>query len=585
MLRDEVLAICWIAMVASWLAGCDLDMEPAEVAHGTAGPAAVLLEIDGRVPQFPDPSGFLSGFAKSQHELEKLFERAASDIQVQEVVVHFGAPEVSWARAGEIGDAIARLSATGKPVTCHLESADNLTYWAAAKGCPRLLLAPAGSIDLVGLSLDAVYLREMLDSLGITAEMMHVGRYKDAAETLTRNEMSPEARQAAESILDELDKHFVAGVAKGRGVPEAEAKRLVTGGPYGPDAALAAGLVDGVTTLGRYLDTIRDERGCRIEDEYGKEPPKPFSFGDLLELLGGGAQPSVEPRPPRIALIPAVGPVMGGGSDEDFLGGMETVRDIELVMDLAAAARDDSIRAVVIRVDSPGGSALASDNIWDAVRAVAARKPVVASLGDVAASGGYYIASAATEVFASPTTLTGSIGVVGGKIVLTDAMGKIGVHTETLQRGERAAIASPFRLFSEEERGVVNDLMREAYDLFVDRVVEGRGIDRAAVLSAAEGRVWTGSQAAQMGLVTKAGTLHDAIERARELASLPGGPVQIHPEPKNLMEIIGEALGDPGMGAVSVARRFPAGARALALASLLGSNRVVAFEPTVIEIR
>jgi protease-4 len=264
---------------------------------------------------------------------------------------------------------------------------------------------------------------------------------------------------------------------------------------------------------------------------------------------------------------------------------MEVVHDLELVGALADAARDPSVKAVVLRVDSPGGSVLASDNIWEAVRSLNARKPVVVSMGDVAASGGYYIASPATEVIAAGTTLTGSIGVIGGKLVLGDTLTKIGVHTETMSRGKRATIGSPLTPFSEEERAVVEALMQDAYDLFVERIVSGRGMARDKVLAAAEGRVWTGSQALTQGLITRVGTLADAVERARALGSLPGGPVRIHPEPKSFMEILSEAFSDQGGGVLAAARRFGPGRRALALFSLLRRQHVLAFTPVFVDIR
>jgi protease-4 len=291
-----------------------------------------------------------------------------------------------------------------------------------------------------------------------------------------------------------------------------------------------------------------------------------------------------QPSPPHIALVPAVGPIVSGTRD-DLLGGMEVVYDLELVGALSDVARDDMVKAVVLRVDSPGGSALASDNVWEAVRSLAARKPVVVSMGDVAASGGYYIAAPATEVFASGTTLTGSIGVVGGKLVLGDMLTKIGVHTETMSKGKRAAIGSPLTPFSDEEREVVRALMQDSYDLFVDRVVTGRGMARDKVLAAADGRAWTGSQALSQGLLTRTGTLRQAIERARELAKLPGGPVQIHPEPKSFMELLSEAFADQGTGVLAAARRLEPGRRALALAALLRRQNVLAFTPVYVEIR
>jgi protease IV len=575
-------AVVLAAATTCFALGCGLDLGvPAEPA-APLGPAVALLEVDGPMPTFPSESLLMSS-ATSQHLLEKNLARAAADLQVQEVLVHIGAPQVSWARADEIASAIARVAAAGKPVTCHIDDVDNLGYYLAAKGCPRIVVSPAGGVELVGLSLEAVYLREMLASIGVTADILHVGRYKDAAEPLTADAMSPEAREAANSLLDDLNRLFTSGVAAGRKLDAARVQALVDGGPYGAAEAKAKGLVDDVGTLGALVSSFKDRYAGGVIDDYGKEPPKPFSLTDLLKLFGGQAEDEAKSVAPRVALIPVVGPI-DSGSGDDLFAGMDVVRDMQLVFALDKALRDDSVKAVVLRIDSPGGSALASDNIWAAVRALAAKKPVVASMGDVAASGGYYIASAASEIVAEPATLTGSVGVVGGKIVLEGALGKLGVKTETINRGSRASLASPMHPFTDDERQVMTKLMQTAYDMFVDRVAEGRKLDRKLVLAAAEGRVWTGAQARDRKLVDRLGGLSDAVARARELGKLPAGaPLDIFPKPKTFFEMIGERLSEPE--AVAGLRYVPAGRKALSLVSLFLGEKVLAFAPVLFEVR
>lgn len=550
----------------------------------TGGPRAVLFEIGGPLSSFDNPSDFLGSGTMSQHELETLLARAARDIQVQEIVLHFSAVGIGWGRGWDLSDAISRATESGKPVTCHIEAADNLTYWIAARSCPKIIVAPAGGVDLVGLSLESIYLKDMLDSLAIEADMLHIGRYKSAAETLTRNDMSPEAMEASRSILDRLNEDFVSQIAAGRKMDPAKARDVVAAGPYSAKEAKAAGLVDEIRTMGSILDELEGRYAAGVVDDYGKEPPKPITLTEIMNLLGGGAPGHKENRNPRIALIPAVGPIVEGSSGDDILSGMEVISDMDLVAALGKAGRDDSIKAVVLRIDSPGGGVLASDNIWEAVTRLARKKPVVASMGDVAASGGYYIASAATEIFASPSTLTGSIGVVGGKVVIGRTLEKIGVHTQALQTAPRATIGSPFRPFTDEERVLVTGFMQEAYDLFVDRVATSRSMPREKILSQAEGRVWTGADALKGGLVDRSGTLHDAVERARKLIGSPGLPVEVYPEPKSLMDMISEQLGQQP-SALSFAKRHPAGRHALAMAAILGSQRVVAFCPVTYEVR
>jgi protease IV len=585
--RRTVPAVLAGIVAALAAAGCDCDLGlggPSEPS-GPRGPVAVVFELDGELPQFPGPSGMLGGTSLSQQELIRRLDSAAADLQVQQVIVHLASPRLGWARAREIGDAITRVAESGKPVTCHLEAADNLTYWMAARSCPSIELAPAGGIELVGLSLEAIFVRELLEKLGIDAEVLRVGRYKDAAESLTRDAMSAASREAHASLLDRLQELLVEGIASGRDLSDERVAELIDGGPYAAARAVEVGLVDRSETFGSLLGRMRDSHAGGVVDDYGEQPPEPLSLGELLQMLGGGRPEERRPSGPRIALVPVVGPILGGGAGDELLAGMAVVRDVELVDALSEAARDDSIRAAVLRVDSPGGSALASDNIWQAVRDLNEVKPVVVSLGDVAASGGYYVASAGREIYAAEGTLTGSIGVIGGKLVVSDAMKEIGVTTETLTRGDRAALASPFRAFTAGERAALEELIRSSYDLFVDRVAAGRGLSRDEVLAAAEGRVWTGAQALDQNLVTSVGTLHDALERARELGELPGGAVEIHPPPRSLMEMLSETLGSGGSAALVAARRLPSGRQALALASLLGEHRLLAFSPLVFRVR
>jgi protease IV len=582
--RNCAVSLLLIAAAALATCACDFDLSQKAPPAAPTGPVAVLLEVDGELPSFSGAPDLFAPFAMSQHKLESLFDRAAKDILVQEVVVRFGAPQVGWARASEIADAIARLAASGKPVTCHLDAADNLTYWMAARSCPRITVAPGGGIDLVGLSLQAMFLKELLSSMGVTADMLHIGRYKDAAESLTNTEMSPESREAAESLVAALHENLVAGIASGRKKDPAAVAQLIDGGPYTPKGAVSAGLADAVATLGSQLEKLRDKYAGGVVDDYGKEPAKPFSLGELFTLFGGADEKKAAEHP-RIALVPAVGPIVsGGGGGGGLFGGMEMVDDLELSNALSQASRDASVKAIVLRIDSPGGSALASDNLYEAVRAAAKRKPVVASMGDVAASGGYYIAAGCTEVLASDATLTGSIGVVGGKIVFGDGLGKIGVRTGTVERGKRASISSPFTPFTDEERALVTAQMQEAYDLFVDRVVEGRSLPREQVLAAAEGRVWTGRQALERKLVDKLGTLDAAIERARELSGAKGVPAELYPAPKSFFEELGERLSQQD-AAFALARRTAVGRRALAMGGLLLGNRVLAFAPLSLEVR
>ncbi|MCP4196496.1 MAG: signal peptide peptidase SppA, partial [Proteobacteria bacterium] len=544
-LQKELVARVLIT-VALFIVGCGLDQEssvPGDIR--IQGPAAVFFSLDGSMSEFPTPSGIFSATQISQYRLEQLLKKATDDAQVKEVVVHFGTVQISFARAGELASALKQVTARGKQLTCHIDAANNLTYWMAATACPRILVSPAGGVEALGLSLEAVYIRDLLASLGITADVLNIGKYKDAAEPLTRNGMSPESREAATALLFELHHLFIEGIAVNRKLDPTNVQQLIDSGPHDATQAVKLGLADEVLTLDAYLDTLQDKYMAGVIDSYGKKEPKPFSIFDLIGMLSDKKEKDQQSKHPRIAIVPVIGPISSGPAEGPFPG-MEMVQDMVLNKTLREIARDDSVKAVVLRIDSPGGSALASDNIWNAVMALKAKKPVIASLGDVAASGGYYVASAATEAFASPSTITGSIGVVGGKIVLSKAAEKLGINTERISTGNRASLQSPFSPFSKDERQVLSKLMQSAYDLFVDRIAEGRNLERSKVREIAEGRVWTGSQAVKLGLIDTLGNLADSLERARVLAALPvGTKVEILPKPKNFFELLSETFSDP----------------------------------------
>ncbi len=568
------------------LVSCGFGSEDAAPSAETlSGPSAVLFYLDGEMPEFLSPGEIFTPEVQNQYDFLKTLRKAAYDLNVQEIVLHIGDPTLSLARASEIVAALKQVTAVGKPLVCHIDSVGNVGYFIAAAGCPKILVSPAGGVEALGILAEPLFFREFLASLGISADMLHVGRYKDAVEPLIRDDMSPESREAVQAMITELHRILVDGIATGRKMKPEDVQHLIDSGPFDAQESLNAGLVDEVSPLSTCLAALREKYAGGVNDEYGKPKQNPLSFGELMSIFSGGKKTKVEAKSARVALVPVVGEIASGQGNE-LMGGSENVYDMSLAHTLAKLKDDESVKAVVLRIDSPGGSALASDNIWHAVRALAAEKPVVASLGDVAASGGYYIASAATEILSIPATITGSIGVLGGKIVFSEAATKLGIHSERIQTGKRAGLGSPFTRFTDDERGAIERTMMSAYNLFVDRVVEGRNLERAKVLEVAEGRVWTGTQAVKFGLVTRMGSLDDAVNRARELAKTAAGtPVEIVPKPKNFMEMIGEAFGEPqAVAALQATKHIPAARAALSAVSLLMRERVLALSPIFVNI-
>jgi protease IV len=378
-----------------------------------------------------------------------------------------------------------------------------------ASACSRIALSPAGELNFLGLWADSLFLRGSLDKLRIEPSFLAAGRYKSAAEAWTEVEHSPAAREAVETLLDGFYAQIIGGVAAARGLAPDAVRALVDESPLSPERARAAGLVD----LVEYPDELRE----RLESETGTT-----RWVDLAEY-GRAAERRARARSRRgeIAVVFAQGTILRGAGGIDPWTGARFLGPEGVGATLAELAEDDRVRAVVLRVDSPGGSAVASDLLSRRVERLRARKPVVVSMSDVAASGGYYLAAKASRILAEPGTLTGSIGVVAGKL----ATGRferelLGATRDPLARGANAGIYSSSRPFDERERALLERRIAEIYERFLALVAEGRSLSRPAVESAAQGRVWTGEDALRFGLVDALGGLDDAVAVARELAGL-----------------------------------------------------------------
>jgi protease-4 len=387
-----------------------------------------------------------------------------------------------------------------------------------------------------------IYARTLLEKLGVEAEIIHMGRYKGAGDMFIRDDMPPEAKQSMDAILDDLQGALVEAT-KTRTAGDAEkAKALIDGGPYGSSQAMEAGLVDAVSYLRKARDEIKEAAGVETV-RHARMLPKQeqLTLGQFLGLLSGdGEKPKAGGD--RIALVFVAGNITDGESSSrgDAVSG-------PFVRAMERFEKDEHVKAVVLRINSPGGSALASDRMWEAARNLGEEKPLIASVGDMAASGGYYIASAADEILAHPNSLVGSIGVVGGKFNFAGLARDIGVSTYVLQRGKRAAWSTPVRSLSPTERQAFESLLRDTYERFIARVSEGREMEREAVLAAAEGRVMTGQDGLALGLIDEMGGLGEALLKAKTLAGLPiDAPVELWPEPTNMLDAINDLLNGNG---------------------------------------
>lgn len=499
-----------------------------------------LHEIE--IMQAPPETGggaMLDAPAPLMRDVLQALQNVRDNEHAQGLFLRIGSFDGAWARAMELADVLRGIRDAGKPVHCHVRSADDAAYALAALGCERLTMTPSGLLDVVGVGMESVYAHELLQHIGVDAEILQIGRYKGAADVLTRQSMPAPVRQQLRKVVDVLFGTLVHAMHEGRGIEPAEAESLVSSGPFTAKAARAKQLIDDV----EFDDEARAhaKEAAKVEHvEQVKLGPEPEELGlwDLLQALQDGGEDEASDTD-RIALVYVDGPIMEGERR-----GFDGVHAAPFVQRLRELADDDHVKGVVLRVSSPGGSAQASDRMWHAVRRVAKRKPVVASVGDMAASGGYYVASAATRIFAKESSLVGSIGVVGGKVVVQELASRAGVRVEGVRRGDHAAWKSLFQPFSEEERTQLASVLRSTYHRFLRRVATGRGMKEAELLPMAAGRLMTGRHALKGGLVDETGGLHLALQNAREEAGLgPDTPIQVWPPRRGLLERLTTVLG------------------------------------------
>lgn len=492
------------------------------------------VHVDDAISDSPEEGGM---FMDPTHvpplltELSADIRRAATDERVTGLYLDIESLGVGWAGTEELYDAVAAFRASGKPCAAYSDAYDNKTY-TLATACGQVYLPPGGLMVVTGFSVTAEYYAGTLEKVGAHANFEHVGDFKSAVEPYTRTGPSEPASEAMNLMLDGLYGGMVRNIARGRGVEEAVVRGWIDEAAVTPQMALDRKMIDGI----KWRDEVAEEIA-------GKERTKLRAYreADGGGLLGGKT----------ITVVHAEGAIVSGESGSPIFGG-RMIGDRTVVKQLDELREDEDVVAVVLRVNSPGGSGLASDNIWRAVeRLKAAGKPVVVSMGDYAASGGYYISAPADWIVAEPGTLTGSIGVFGGKLNLAGTWEKVGISTYTWQRGALSGIFSAYSDFSEPERARFRDFLQGFYGTFLDRVSKGRKMDPAAVEEVAKGRVWTGEQALERKLVDELGGLDTAIAKARALAEVGEEEVRIDriPKRKNFVDQLLEDLEEQDAGA------------------------------------
>lgn len=490
----------------------------------------LVYDVPAEIDEAPAPylPFSLASLRRDQPSLREIcagISRAADDDAIDALVLHVGGVSWGWARIAEFRDALALFRDAGKPVYVSLAGGDEQSYLLAT-GADLVSMPETAILQLDGLTLSAMFLRGTYDKLGITPNFASVGEYKSAVETYTRTGFSAPARAALESLLDEEYGLLVDSLASARDLAPDSVRRLIDEGPFTARAALHAGL----------LDTLLDEPS--LDALAGQADGRSLGTTSLSRYVRG-TKDATSLGEPEIALIVASGAIVPGRSSSNPWSG-EQCGSETMVSALREARNRRAVKAIVLRVDSPGGSGQASDDIWQEVRRARAQKPVIVSMSNLAASGGYYIACGADRIVAEPTTLTGSIGVFGGKLNLLGLYQKLGLNIETVSRGRNAEMLSPFRDFTPQERDRYQAQLDDFYRVFLARVAEGRGMSEERADSLGRGRVWAGLSAQRFGLVDTLGGLNTAVAVARSRAGLSEDAtvrLELYPRPKHSFEI------------------------------------------------
>lgn len=441
--------------------------------------------------------------------LLRAIRSAREDPRVGAMVLSLGGPRIGWSKLASLARAVREFRSSGKPTLAYLEGASNADYFLACS-CESIVMAPASTLHIEGLRAEVFFLKDLLESVGIEAQLESVGEYKSASEMFLRRQMSSFSREQIEELLREISSQMVEAVANGRSLERQHVRELIDEGPHLAEEAGARGLIDRVAHEDECHAWLEERLGTRLSfiraARYGRRD-------GLLRRLW-------TIRRPRIAVLYALGPIepMDRGSRRP-LRHMVGARQLGELFEKIRRSR--RVKAVVLRIDCPGGSAMASERLWRAVKRTNEVKPVVVSMGDVAASGGYYIATGASAIVAEPSTLTGSIGIVGGKFVVRRLLDWLGIHRETVAVSTGSGFSSPLRGFSETERRKLQAHLRHFYEeLFIPRVAQGRGLTPEQVERVAKGRIWSGGRAKEVGLVDVLGDLETAVELAKSKAGL-----------------------------------------------------------------
>jgi protease IV len=545
--------------------------------HEARVPQRTVLELDLSTPLFEQqPEGPFASLAFQKRmrlrDVVEALHAAAHDDKVVGLVARVSPEGTGLAGIEELRDAVAAFRKAGKPAVAWTDTFGEVTpangAYYLATAFSEIYIQPSGDVGLTGLQLTSMFLRGTLDKIGVQPQFSQRYEYKNAPNTYTDTTYTPAHREALDALAGSIFDHMVGEMARARKLAPHRLRETIDRGPLLGKEALEAHLVDGLL--------YRDEVYARVEGLGGKGRTQLLylrKYWDRIEHPWSSGDKT-------IALVYGVGDVMRGKSDSDPLLGSVVMGSDTVAAALRAAAEAPDVAAIVLRVDSPGGSYVASDTIWrEVVRARKRGKPVIATFGDVAASGGYFVAMAADKIVAHPATITGSIGVYGGKMITRDLWGKLGITFDSVQRGEHADMWSGVDAMDDDEWAKFNGWLDRVYDDFTTKAAQGRHLDLAKLRELAKGRVWSGVDAKQRGLVDELGGYETALRLAKQAAHLaPDADVEVREYPRQrnpFEEIFGEgreSSDEEGARVESLAAALRPALRALREAGLLGQE-------------
>jgi len=445
-------------------------------------------------------------------------KEAEKDSKIKACLARIRYNSLGWARAMELRDAIHRFRAGGKKAFAFLEESGNLEYFIAT-ACDEIFLPPSLSLNLIGLLSEVIYFKGILDKLEIKPEFLSMGKYKSAAEPFIRDSMSEEHRESLNAIMDDIFQELIQAIAQSRNLSEQRVEELIDQAPLIPEEALKEKLIDKLLyqdQVDDYLESVIGEPVNKINAEHFYRLSRNCRLGSLFQRI------------PRMALIYATGVIEE--DDDDYSEMDEKIHPEQMLKTLRFIRENPKIKAVVLRIDSPGGSAISSDLIWREAKLLSQSKPLIVSMGDTAASGGYYLAMAGEKILAQSATITGSIGVLAGKINLRGLYHKIGLKKEQVKRGEDADLYSDYTDLSGSRKDKMNKEIKHFYQKFVEKAAQARRMQLEEMEQKAQGRVWTGKRAKELGLIDELGGLRKAIDIAKQAIGL-------EPEQRAYLEI------------------------------------------------